>query len=126
MRSKTFYLLLLVILTGCVGYNFPPNIFAGKPYTLLRGSEQIGRDQLTNRLLIGKNAFSIRGKLSNDVLSLLGQPQEIHVVQTGVSEDWLYIYLKGISKRASGEKAAFLVRFYQDKVIDVVHDYPDF
>lgn len=115
-------LITAFLLSGCVGYEFPPNIFARKPFTLLGGSEQVGRDQLANRLLVSKKLFPLEGKYSNEVLTYLGQPQQIDVIQTGISEDWLFVYYKGLQNRIDSKQDSFLVRFYQDKVIDVVRE----
>ncbi|MSR76708.1 MAG: hypothetical protein EXS63_00560 [Candidatus Omnitrophica bacterium] len=116
-------LLLPLLSTGCVGYDVPPRIFHWKPFRLLRSSEQVGRDQVTNRLFVAVKAYPLRGRFSNEVLSFLGQPQEIKILERGVSEDWLYIYYKPhLKERIDSEEGSFLVRFYNDKVIDVVRD----
>ena len=127
MLKKSLYPLILisVLLSGCVGYDFPPRIFNWKPFRLIRTSEQIGRDQLANRLIVATKAYPMRGKFTNEVLSFLGQPQQIQIIESGISEDWLYTYYKPqLKERVDADQGNFLVRFYHDKVIDIVRDVP--
>lgn len=78
-----------------------------------------------NRLIVATKAYPMRGKFSNEVLSLLGQPQQIQVIENGISEDWLYVYYKAqLKERVDAEQGNFLVRFYHNKVIDIVRDVP--
>ena len=121
--KRTFALVAILVLTlsGCVGFDFPPRFFANKPFTLFRGSEQIGRDQITNRFLIAKKVVRIEGFYSNEVLSIIGQPQKIRTLESGISEDWIYRYFKVNPKdRMDAEQGSFCVRMYKDKVLDVV------
>ena len=127
MAKKSIYTLLFIsiLFTGCVGYDFPPRVFNWKPFRLIRTSEQIGRDQITNRFIVATKAYPMHGKFSNEVLSFLGQPQQIQVIENGISEDWLYIYYKpSLQERVDEKQGNFLVRFYHDKVIDIVRDVP--
>ena len=122
LLKKIFLFSALPALIGCTGIDIPPHIFKGPPYTLLRGSEQIGRDQIANRLLVADSHIKIQGLITNDVLTLLGQPQEIQIVEREVSEDWIYVYYKKYTPKSHSEPSEFMVRFYHDKVIDVVKD----
>lgn len=115
-------LFLMPILGGCTGITFPPHIFKGRPYTLLAHDGEIGRDQLMNRLLVAKDKVKITGLEPNQVLSVLGQPQEIQVVEREVSEDWVYVYYKKYTPKAYSDEGLFMVRMYHDRVIDVVTD----
>jgi len=104
------------LLTGCVGYNFPPNIWENKPFTLINTGDQLGRDQMANRFLVAQHLIPMSGRNSNEVLTILGQPQEIQIIERDISEDWYYIYHrpKSIKQPFSTGKDAFLVRFYHD------------
>ena len=112
-------LLSLLLFTGCIGIGLPQPL-QGKPYTMLRGGDQIGRDQLANRLLVAQKLFPLGGMNGNEVLSILGQPQEIRTTTRNVSEDWYFAYYKNYKTMPKTDQGLFLVRFYQDKVIDVV------
>ncbi len=43
---------------GCVGVGIPQP-FSRKPYTLFRGGDQLGRDQLANRWLVAESPAKI-------------------------------------------------------------------
>lgn len=119
------YLHVLIVLctgllfNGCVGYN-PPHFLQMKPYTLLKGGDQLGRDQLANRWLVAQKLVPMKDKDSREVITLLGQPQQVEVVQHQVSEDWYFIYYKNYKTKPLTDEGSFLVRFYNDKVIDVI------
>ncbi len=114
--------------SGCVGYDIPQP-FQAKPYTYIKGGDQLGRDTLENRVLVARRVFPLKGRESNEVLTILGQPQRIDVVERNTSEDWYFIYDKNhvayapsFTKKILEEKpGTFLVRLYHDKVIDVVN-----
>ena len=89
---------------------------------MLRHDGEIGRDQLMNRLLVAKNALQITGLEPNQVLSILGQPQDIQVVDRNISEDWIYVYYKKYTPREYSNESQFMVRLYRDHVIDVIRD----
>ena len=108
--------------TGCTGVDFPPHIFKGPPYTWLKTSEQIGRDQIMNRLLVANKKLSVNGMVSNEVLTVLGEPQQVDVVERDVSEDWIYVYYKKYTPLKHSEPSQFMVRLYHDKVIDVIRE----
>ncbi len=122
MKLKKFCLLVCALfLSGCIGIDIPPRVFAWKPFSLLRGSEQVGRDQIANRFLVAKKVLRLDGFYSNEVLTLIGQPQKIRTIETGISEDWLYNYFKINPKdRMDASEGTFCVRVYKDKVLDVV------
>ena len=111
---------------ACIGYDIPPHLLKEKPYTLLKGSEQIGRDQLMNRFLVVKGILLLKDAESNQILSILGQPQDIETYKQEGAEDWLYVYYKSYTGKTKGEPGKFMVRFYQGKVIDVVKDLDNF
>ncbi len=92
-----------------------------KPYTYLKGGDQIGRDQLANRWLIANKSYPIKGKDKNEIITLLGQPQQVQVVEHRISEDWYFLYYKNYKTKPETDEGSFLVRFYNDKVIDVVN-----
>lgn len=111
---------------GCTGWNIPQP-FQHKPWTYLKG-DQFGRDQIANRTLVANTKkLILNGKTSNEVLTILGQPQQIQVIESNVSQDWYFIYYKKYAayvekvpypgKYTEGE---FVVRFNNDKVTDVV------
>lgn len=125
MKARIFkQTLLLALVTvsaaGCVGFDLP-HFFQEKPWTLLQGGDQLGRDQLANRYLVSQKIFPMNGLDANQVLTILGEPSEIDVVEHDVSEDWYYIYYKRYKTWPETPKGTFLVRFYQNKVIDVVN-----
>lgn len=128
MKAQLTALLSTFLLAGCVGYDIPQPLSA-KPYTYIKGGDQLGRDTLQNRALVAKLKFPLKGREGNEVLSILGQPQEVHVVERNVAEDWYFIYYKDyaayfpkIPKVLDADnKGSFLVRLYHDKVIDVVN-----
>ena len=118
----------LIFSTGCVGFNVPQP-FSRKPYTYFKGGDQLGRDQLANRALVATTKkLVLKDHSPNDVLSLLGQPQNVQVMERGISEDWHFTYYKRylpynpLNKVPpfGDEKGEFIVRFYHDKVVDVV------
>ena len=120
MKKAAFlYFLLLFVTAGCIGWNVP-NPFQSKPYTYVRGGEQFGRDQLANRYLVGEKLIPIKGKDSRDILSLLGQPQEVQIVERNVSEDWLYVYYKRYKTWPKTDEGTFIVRIYNEQVLDVI------
>lgn len=92
-----------------------------KPYTLLKSGDQLGRDQLANRWLIAQKTISIKGKDKNEITTLLGQPQQVQIVEHRISEDWYFIYYKQYKTMPETEEGSFLIRFYNDKVLDVVN-----
>ena len=120
MKKIAFlHFLILFMTAGCIGWNVP-NPFQSKPYTYVRGGEQFGRDQLANRYLVGEKLIPIKGKDSRDVLSLLGQPQEVQIVERNVSEDWLYVYYKRYKTWPKTDEGTFIVRIYNEQVLDVI------
>jgi len=106
-------------LTGCVGYGLP-HLMKIPPLNLARGGDQLGRDVLANRLLVANKLAPIKNMHKNEVLNLLGEPQQIEITTSDVSEDWHYIYYKRYKTWPTTDKGLFLVRFYHEKVIDVV------
>ena len=104
---------------GCVGIGIPQP-FSSKPYTLLSGGDQLGRDQLANRWLVAESPAKklIEGKHSNEVLTILGQPQKVDVVERNTSEDWYYVYYKNYKTRPVTDKGLFIVRLYDNHVLD--------
>ncbi|MBN1689264.1 MAG: hypothetical protein JW893_09195 [Candidatus Omnitrophica bacterium] len=123
MKKAAFLLFLMLAVvcfqTGCVGYGLP-HIFNEKPFTLLRGGDQFGRDILANRLIVANHMLPIKDMHKNEVLTILGEPQTIDITARNISEDWHYIYYKRYKTWPDTGKGVFLVRFYHDKVIDVV------
>ncbi len=129
MKKINFFFytaLTSLLIAGCTGWNIPQPI-QSKPWTYLKG-EQFGRDQIANRTLIAyTKKLTIKGRDTNEVITLLGQPQQIQVIERNVSQDWYFIYYKTYAayvekapypgKDAQGE---FVVRFTNDKVTDVV------
>lgn len=114
-------LLGMLLFTGCIGYT-GPNLLKMKPYTFFRGGDRFGRDQLANRFLVAEHLFPIKGLNQNEILSLLGQPQEIRVVQKGNSEDWHYLYYKRYKLWPRTDEGLLLVRFYNQRVVDSVKE----
>ena len=113
-------------MSGCVGFNIPQPI-QSKPYTLFSKGDQFGRDQLANRLMVANGKALVKGVSGNDLLSLLGQPQQIQVLERNISEDWYFVYYKKyipynpVNKmNFPDEEGEFVVRIYRDKVIDLV------
>ena len=114
---------------GCVGWNVWQPI-QGKPYTYFSRGDQFGRDQVANRTLAAyATKLILKGKDSRDVLTLLGQPQEIEIVERHVSEDWYFLYYKTyvaynpankIPYPGKDSQGEFVVRIENDKVVDVV------
>jgi hypothetical protein len=124
MTKRPAILAALIVVssfTGCTGWN-PGEIMSGKPYTYIRGGDQFGRDQLANRWLVGENKLDLKGRDANEVITYLGQPQEILVRQHKIAEDWFFIYYKAYKTRPETEQSSFIVRMYHDQVIDVVRD----
>ena len=115
---NVLWLLMLLLQAGCIGYGIP-QFLQMKPYTMLRGGDQIGRDQLANRALVALHVVPIRGLDQNEVLSILGQPQQIQVNERGVSEDWVFVYYKRYKTWPKTDRGTFLVRFYHNEVMDV-------
>jgi hypothetical protein len=113
--------LLFLAFSGCIGWN-PDQLFDGKPYTYIRGGDQFGRDQLANRWLVGEGKLPIQGRDANEVITLLGQPQNIQVRQHRVSEDWFFTYYKAYKTRPKTDLGSFLVRMYHSEVVDVVRE----
>jgi len=109
---------LSILGTGCIGFHLP-EFMKMPPLNLLRGGGQLGRDQLANRFLIAQYSRPIKGLESNQILSYLGQPQEIEVREKDVSEDWYFIYYKKYKTRPRTDKGIFIVHMYHNKVIDV-------
>ena len=124
LTTFPFFLLLFtfsLITGGCTGFNVPQPTEM-RPYTLFYGGDQLGRDQLANRYLVAQRIVPIKGKNANEILSLLGQPQDIKTEERDVSEDWYYIYYKQYKTRPHTDRGLFLVRFYQNEVIDVLKE----
>ena len=70
----------------------------------------------------------LHGKNTNEVLTLLGQPQQIQVIERNVSQDWYFIYYKlyaaymeKLPYPGKYTEGYFVVRFNNDKVTDVVN-----
>lgn len=112
-------LLGFALFSGCIGYN-PPHLAQMRPFTLIDGGDQLGRDQLANRAMVADLKVPIKGKGPNEVLTFLGQPQEIQVRERKVSEDWYFVYYKRYKTWPNTKEGSFLVRFYKDEVVDVV------
>lgn len=110
---------LLLCFSGCVGWN-PGELMDGKPVSYVRGGDQFGRDQLANRWLVAEKKIPLKGRHANEVMTLLGQPQDIQVRQHRISEDWFFTYYKAYKTRPKTELGSFLVRIYHDHVVDVV------
>lgn len=120
IHLKHFSLLFaLIAFTGCIGFGIP-NPAQSKPFTLFKGGDQLGRDQLANRWLVSQSKVLIQGKGQNEVLTFLGQPQQIQVREHKISEDWYFVYYKRYKTAPETPEGTFVVRFYQDEVIDVV------
>ena len=121
MKKHILFILsaLPLTLTSCIGYNLP-HFIEMKPYTYFRGGDQLGRDQLANRMLVANAKVVIKGKNSNEVLSLLGQPQDIQVRERNVSEDWYFIYYKRYKTWLKTDQGLFYVRFQQGEAVDAV------
>ena len=117
---------LLITLTssfvfiGCAGFDFPPSIFEFKPFSLLEGA-QIGRDKVANRNLVAEHRIKIDGRSSNEVLTMLGQPQMIEIRDKRISQDWYFSYYPRLAKAPNTDQQTFVVRMYHNKVIDVVN-----
>ncbi len=133
-NSKAMNKRLLILLSacalgssGCTGLDLPQP-FQTKPYTYISGGDQLGRDTLENRVLVAGKKFPIKNRDTNEVLSILGQPQNIQIVEREVAEDWYYVYYKNyvayvpkkIANLRDRQEGTFIVRFYHDRVIDVV------
>ena len=116
-----FLFALIIFFPGCIGFD-PPNPLDGFPISFIKGQEQVGGDQITNRFIVAKKMFPLKNKDSNEILSFLGQPQQIKIIEKGISEDWVYVYYKNVKDIVHSGEGAFMVRFYRDKVIDVVRD----
>ncbi len=128
MKTKSILLLIvLASMAGCTGWNFPQPL-QHKPYTYLMGGAQLGRDQLENRSLAANSKFPMKGRDANEVLTILGQPQNVEVVERDTAENWYFVYYKNyvsyvsenIKQKYDRNEGTFVVRFYHDRVIDVV------
>ncbi len=127
MRKRILILIgAAILLNGCTGWTLPQP-FSNKPYTYLHTGEPFGRDQLTNRLLVANKLLPLmKGKDSNEVLTLLGQPQQIKTVQRNISEDWYFTYYKThipynpADSILPDKRGEFVIRFENDQVIDVI------
>ncbi len=119
----------VLFLSGCAGIGIWQPL-QEKPYTFFKGGDQFGRDQMTNRRIIANGKLFLKGKSANEVLSLLGQPQEIRTIEQNVSQDWYFVYYKGylpyvdkITERTIEPRlaaGAFIVKIHRDRVSDVV------
>lgn len=87
---------------------------------MLRGGDQVGRDQLANRYLAANRLLALKGLDGNEILTLLGQPQTIEVKEREVSEDWYFTYYKRYKTWPKTDEGQFLIRIYHNKVIDVI------
>ena len=121
------FLFCTLLFSGCIGWNLPQPL-SNKPYTYFKGGDQLGRDQLANRALVGEMRVKINGRDKNEVLSFFGQPQEIEITERNVSEDWHFLYYKKYipynpmnKVHPPSDEGEFIVRIYRDKVIDVIH-----
>ncbi len=132
MKTRALLLMTTVCLSGCIGYDaWTP--LQEKPYTYLKGGDQLGRDTLQNRSLVAARLFPVKGMDSHDLLTILGQPQSIKIVEREVAEDWFFIYYKNHvaytprfipptkQKLSDNKEGSFLVRIYNGKVLDVVN-----
>ncbi len=119
MKYKALLLLSLVAFAGCTGYGIP-SLSQTKPYSYFSGGDQFGRDQLANRWLVAEKKIPIKGKDTNEITTLLGQPQQVQILEHKISEDWYFLYYKDYKTRPKTPEGSFIVRFYQDQVIDVV------
>jgi len=122
--TRILHLIPLLALTlgtglGCIGLS-PPHFLQMKPYTLFRGGDQLGRDQIANRYLVSMKLFPVKGLYQNEILTILGEPQERDIQKPGVSEDWYFVYYKRYKTWPHTPKGSFLIRFYQGKAIDVI------
>ena len=107
-----------IFYTGCIGFNVPQP-FSNKPYTYFKGGAQFGRDQLANRFLVAEKLVPIKGMEGNEILTILGQPQDVQILEKNVSEDWYFSYYKRYKTWPNTDQGKFLVRLYHNKVIDV-------
>ena len=123
LKGIFFLFFFAAALQGCIGFGMPQP-FQHKPYTLLKGGDQFGRDQLANRLLVAEAMLPITGMNGNEVLSILGQPQTINVTERSISEDWYFVYYRLYKMWPKTPEGSFLVRFYHGKVIDVLKVHP--
>ena len=99
-----------------------PQPFDQKPYTLFKGGDQFGRDQLANRFLVADKMLPLTGFSGNEVLTILGQPTTVQEIQKGQSQDWRFSYYKKYKTLPKTEVGYFVIRFYHDKVIDMVKE----
>ena len=143
LQKLIFLLSFSAIGSGCIGFDMPQP-FQHKPYTYIVGGDQLGRDTIENRSLVARHIFPVKGLPQNDVLTILGQPQQIQITERDVAEDWYFIYYKdyqayvpnqlyrardyaasyspkSVKKIIERREGTFLVRFYHDQVIDVVN-----
>ena len=111
---------------GCAGVSFPQP-FQGKPYTYFSKGDQFGRDHLMNRSMVGSKRIGVNGFTTNEVLTLLGQPQEIRVQVRDVAEDWYFVYYKNykpyvpsLKKNVEFQEGQFVVRFVDKHAKDTV------
>jgi hypothetical protein len=109
MKKLPIGFALLLAFAGCTGLGVPQPL-QSRPWTLLHGGDQLADSD-------GK--VWIKGKQSNEVLSILGQPQRIETIERNVAEDWYYVYYKAYKTRPVTEEGVFVVRFYNERAIDV-------
>ncbi len=130
VKTIAVFCFFALLASGCTGWNLW-DFTQHKPYTYLKG-DQFGRDQLANRTLVAyTKKITLTGKDSNEVLTLLGQPQNIHTIQRGFSEDWYFVYYKThvaynpvdklpVPYPGKNSQGEYVVRFENDKVVDVI------
>ncbi len=111
-------LILFFLSAGCVGIG-APNLPEMKPYSLIRGGDQLGRDQLANRLMAANAKVLLKGRNSNEVLTFLGQPQQIEVTKRNIAENWYFVYYQKYKTWPNTKQGLFVVRFLDGKVEDV-------
>ena len=117
-----FAFLSIFCLSGCIGFDVPQP-FQHKPYTLINGGDQLGRDQLANRYLVANKLLPlVKGMDTNEILTWLGQPQTIQVTERHTSEDWYFVHYRRYKTMPETPEGLFIVRFFEDKVIDVVKE----
>ncbi len=120
MKKAIAGMFLMTLTTGCIGLNFPDPTQM-MPYTMIDGGAQLGRDQLANRSIVANHFPLIKGMHQNSVLTVLGQPQTIDIIERDVSEDWYFTYYKRYKTAPQTDEGTLLVRLYNQKVIDVVN-----
>lgn len=125
LMKKSLILLLSLFLSGCIGWGVWQPL-SDKPYTYISKGSQFGRDQIANRSLVARAKVVLKGRDANEVLTLLGQPQQIQVLERGISEDWYFTYYKYYVAYNPTNKVGvpdsegeFVVRMYRGEVIAV-------